>query len=297
MGIVFDIQRFCVNDGPGIRTVVFLKGCPLQCLWCHNPESNSVKQQLYCGWNQCVHCEKCAAVCEHHVHRIVDGKHHINFSDCRLCGACVDACPYGALGIYGKEMSVEEVIAEVLKDRDYYETSKGGVTISGGEPMAQADYTLSLARAFQEAGIHVCVETSGFAPGDKFEVLLPYVEMFLFDYKATGEELHKRLTGVDNRLIMKNLKMLIESGKNVRLRCPVIPGYNLSEEHFKAIAGLSRSGVSSVDIIPYHDMGRGKAKNIGSHMYLDNVKIPEQTDVEQWIASMIGYGGVRIFQA
>jgi len=260
MGIVFDIQRFCVNDGPGIRTVVFTKGCPLKCLWCHNPESNLKKRQMYCEWNQCVHCGKCSAVCGHHVHEMIDGKHRVNFSDCVLCGACVEACPHGALGIYGKEMAVEEVVSEVMKDQEYYENSGGGVTISGGEPMAQADYALELARTFHEAGLHVCMETSGFAPSEQYRRLMPYIDKFLFDYKATGEELHKRLTGVSRQPILENLRMLIEAGNDVTLRCPIIPGYNLSEEHLKAIARLSREGVSSVDIIPYHDMGKGKAK-------------------------------------
>ena len=296
MGIVFDIQRFCVNDGPGIRTVVFTKGCPLKCLWCHNPESNSKKRQLYCEWNQCAHCGKCSAVCGHHVHEMMDGKHHANFSDCVLCGACVEACPYGALGIYGKDMAVEEVVSEVMKDQAYYENSGGGVTISGGEPMAQADYALELARACHKAGLHVCMETSGFAPSEQYRRLMPYIDKFLFDYKATGEELHKRLTGVSSQPILENLRMLIETGNDVTLRCPIIPGYNLSEEHLKAIARLSRDGVSSVDIIPYHDMGKGKAKNIGSDMYLNDAQTPEQSDVEQWIDTIIRYGGVHIFQ-
>lgn len=297
MGIVFDIQRFCVNDGPGIRTVVFLKGCPLKCLWCHNPESNSIRRQLYCEWNRCLHCGKCSAVCGRNVHETTGGTHHITFSGCVLCGTCVEACPGGALGIYGKEMSAEEAVAEVMKDADYYETSGGGVTISGGEPMAQADYTLRLAGAFHEAGLHVCVETSGFASGEAYKQLLPYVDMFLFDYKATGDELHRRVTGAGSQLILENLRMLIAAGRNVRLRCPIIPGYNLSEEHLKAIARLSRSGVSAVDIIPYHDMGKGKAKNIGSDLYLKDGRTPQPADVERWIEKITEYGGVHIGQA
>ena len=297
MGIVFDIQRFCVNDGPGIRTVVFLKGCPLKCLWCHNPESNSIKRQLYCEWNRCAHCGTCAAVCGRRVHEMDHGVHRLRFSDCMLCGACLEICPQGALGIYGRERSAGEVAAEVMKDCDYYEDSGGGVTISGGEPMAQADYVQELCRALKGAGLHVCMETSGFAPWEAYRSLLPDVDLFLFDYKATGEELHRRLTGVGQSLILANLRLLLEAGKNVRLRFPVIPGYNLSEEHLRAIASLSRSGVSAVDMIPYHDMGKGKAKNIGSDLYLSDVRTPEQDEVERWIDGIVRYGGVRIFQA
>ncbi len=297
MGIVFDIQRFCVNDGPGIRTVVFLKGCPLKCQWCHNPESNSIKRQLYCEWNRCVHCGTCGAVCGQRVHEMDEGAHRIRFSGCALCGACVEACPQGALGVYGRERSAGEVVAEVMKDYDYYEDSGGGVTISGGEPMAQADYAWELSGALKGAGLHVCMETSGFAPWEAYQRLLPDVDLFLFDYKATGEELHRRLTGVGHGLILTNLRLLLEAGKNVRLRCPIIPGYNLSEEHLRAIAGLSRSGVSAVEIIPYHDMGKGKAKNIGSSLYLSDVRTPEQAEVERWIDDIVRYGGIRIFQA
>ena len=141
------------------------------------------------------------------------------------------------------------------------------------------------------------METSGFAPWEAYQRLLPDVDLFLFDYKATGEELHRRLTGVGHGLILTNLRLLLEAGKNVRLRCPIIPGYNLSEEHLRAIAGLSRSGVSAVEIIPYHDMGKGKAKNIGSSLYLSDVRTPEQAEVERWIDDIVRYGGIRIFQA
>lgn len=297
MGIVFDIQRFCVSDGPGIRTVVFLKGCPLKCLWCHNPESNSKKRQLYCEWNKCIHCGKCSNICDYNVHKMVDGRHRIDFSACHLCGNCVEACPNDAMGIYGKDMSVEEVVAEVMKDKEYYEISGGGVTISGGEPMAQAEYTKALARAFQEAGLHVCMETSGCASEEKYRQLMNDVDLFLYDYKATGEVLHRKLTGVSGRPILYNLRMLINNGKRVRLRCPIVPGYNLSEEHLSAIARLSTEGVSSVDIIPYHDMGKGKAKGIGSSMYLMDVMPPKQEEVDIWIAKIIQYGGINICQS
>lgn len=296
MGIVFDIQRFCVNDGPGIRTNVFLKGCPLNCLWCHNPESNSRKKQLYCNWNKCVDCGKCVNVCQNHVHKMEDDKHVINFENCKLCGECIEQCPQEALGIYGKDLSVEDVILEIRKDQDYYKTSGGGVTISGGEPMFQAEYARLLAKECKNQGFHVCMETSGFAAWEKYEKIMPYIDMFLFDYKATGDALHKKLTGVSQSIILQNMKLLIQNGKNVRLRCPIIPGYNLSKEHLEAIARISTKGVSSVDIIPYHDMGKGKAKNIGSDMFVEGVKVPEQTDVEEWIEYIEKQGGIHIHQ-
>lgn len=159
------------------------------------PGTNSIKRQLYCEWNRCVHCGTCGAVCGQRVHEMDEGAHRIRFSGCALCGACVEACPQGALGVYGRERSAGEVVAEVMKDYDYYEDSGGGVTISGGEPMAQADYAWELSGALKGAGLHVCMETSGFAPWEAYQRLLPDVDLFLFDYKATGEELHRRLTG------------------------------------------------------------------------------------------------------
>ena len=296
MGIVFDIQKFCVNDGPGIRTVVFLKGCPLKCKWCHNPESNLRVRQLYCDWKKCVKCGKCVQECKNNVHSIVQGEHKIQFQNCKLCGACVSACPAEAMGIYGKEMQVQEVLAEVEKDRAYYENSDGGVTISGGEPMYQFEYAYELAKTFHEAGLHVCMETSGYAVTERYEKIMPYIDLFLLDYKATGTELHRELTGVDNELILKNMAFLIEHGKKVRLRCPIIPGYNLSEAHLNAIAKISTEGVVSVDIIPYHDMGIGKAKSIGSEMYVSNVKVPAQDAVDHWISYIMEKGGKNIHQ-
>lgn len=297
MGIVFDIQRFCVNDGPGIRSVVFLKGCPLKCLWCHNPESNTIDRQLYCEWTKCRHCGKCITVCPDNVHIMKGEKHVVQFDKCRLCGACTKICPNEALGIYGTETEVKEILEEVEKDREYYETSGGGVTISGGEPMYQFTFTLELARRLKSRGIHVCMETSGFGASNRFKEIAPFIDLFLYDYKATGNVLHRKLTGVDGTEILENMKNLISMGRKVVLRCPIIPGYNLSQEHLRAIAEISQEGVAYVEIIPYHDMGIGKAKKIGSDMYIKKTRVPEQSEVDSWIGDIEGYGGIHVRQA
>ena len=294
MGVVFDIQKFCVNDGPGIRSVVFLKGCPLKCLWCHNPESNSIKPKLYCEWSKCISCGKCVSVCENNVHEIKKGKHIVHFEKCTMCGKCIEVCTNEAMGCYGYNAQIEEVIKEVEKDKNYYAESGGGVTISGGEPMAQFKFTYELAKELFRRKINVCIETSGFSNKDYFEKIAQYVDCFLFDYKATGEEKHIYLTGVSNKEILNNLLLLTKMKKKVILRCPIIPGQNLSEDHLKAIADLSNKGVHSVEIIPYHNMGVAKAKKIGSGMYLSNVKIPRADDVENWIEKIKKYGGINI---
>ncbi|WP_313151973.1 glycyl-radical enzyme activating protein [Lacrimispora sp.] len=297
MGIIFDIQRFSVNDGPGIRSTIFLKGCPLKCLWCHNPESNLRGRQLYCDWMKCMHCGKCVSACNYSVHKIVENKHVLQYENCTLCGDCIKTCPNQALGFYGEERDIALIVSEVMKDVDYYNSSGGGVTISGGEPMFQFEFVLELAKSLKARNLHVCMETSGYAKKHQYEEIAPYIDLFLYDYKATGEDLHRRLTGVGSGLILENMRMLLGIGKKVILRCPMIPGYNLSEEHLKAIASISREGVESVEIIPYHDMGIGKAKKIGSDMYLKGVRTPEQKDVDAWIEMIKAFGGIRINQA
>lgn len=295
MGMIFDIQRFCVNDGPGIRTVVFLKGCPLKCRWCHNPESNSSKRQLSYSAESCAGCRACATVCGSGVHQFEDNRHRVNFERCTGCGKCQAVCPNGALGLYGTEKSVDEIMEILLKDKKYYDQSGGGITISGGEPMLQFEFACALARSCKEAGLHVCLETSGFAPKEHFIEIRKYVDLFLFDYKVTGKEAHKRLVGVEPSLILENLKLLLTGGNQVILRCPIVPGYNLSGTHLRRIAELSRlPNVIQVDILPYHNLGSTKAKKIGSELLVEDVAMPEENKVEEWISEIRRYGGIHI---
>ncbi|MBQ9557197.1 MAG: glycyl-radical enzyme activating protein [Clostridia bacterium] len=261
MGTITDIERFSLNDGPGIRTTVFFKGCPLNCIWCHNPESKSPRPQLSYNAEACVGCGKCAEVCPNGVHSFAEGVHAVAFSGCGACGKCVGVCPAKALKTYGCEASAEDVMRVVLRDRAYYETSGGGLTVSGGEPTFQFAFLKELLTLAKREGVHTAVETCGFAPTERFAELLPLCDLFLYDHKAPTE-LHEKLTGVPDDLIVKNLAFLLDGGANVILRCPVIDGVNGTAEQRNAFAARFPK-LLAVEELPYHDLGRTKAKRIG----------------------------------
>ncbi|MCR1899124.1 glycyl-radical enzyme activating protein [Irregularibacter muris] len=295
-GTVFDIQRFCINDGPGIRTTVFLKGCPLDCLWCHNPESKKLKPQLSFIKKHCILCGRCQEVCEYDVHEVTEKGHKIDYEKCVLCEKCVEACPAKALSIYGKEMNVEEVLSIVIKDKNYYDNSNGGLTISGGEAMSQFDFTFALAKSAKKREIHVTIETSGFGKSEDFDKIEPYIDLFLFDYKVTGNELHRKLTGVDRGLIDKNLNLLLYKGAKIILRCPIIPNYNLSHEHLESIYQLAKAheNIVMVEILPYHNLGESKVEQIGDGYAASEAYMPEEQEVEGWIKKLKEMGLQKI---
>lgn len=276
---VFDIQRFALHDGPGIRTTVFVKGCPLDCLWCHNPESKEFEPQLSCLYKNCTSCGRCVVACPNGVHCIdQQGQHHIDYKRCKCCGACVEACYYKALKIYGKIYETDELLKIVARDVDYYKHSSGGLTVSGGEPMSQFDGLKDLLAKAKESGLHVCLDTSGFAQTDKYAEIMEYVDLFLFDYKLTDPDRHRQYTGVDNGLILSNLRYIATHGGKLLLRCPIIPGINDDEDHFKAIASLScqYEAIQQVNIMAYHDMAKSKAKQIGVEYALAELKTMEK---------------------
>lgn len=282
--MVFDLQRFALHDGPGIRTTVFVKGCPLNCVWCHNPESKKGEPQLGFLEKKCVGCGKCEAVCKNHVHKITEqGKHIIDFSRCKHCGKCVQSCVENALKIIGKKMTSDEILKIVLKDRDFFERSGGGLTISGGEPMMQFPALLELLKAAKEYNLHICLDTCGQAAESKYAEIAKYVDIFLFDYKITDAIQHKKYTGLDNLRIRANLDYLCTHGSKVYLRCPIIPGINDNEAHYRAIAELSRKydGIEQVNLMTYHDMAKGKAAQIGENYALSQIKTIEKQQKEK----------------
>ncbi len=280
-GIVSDILPFCVNDGPGIRTGIYLKGCPLRCAWCHNPETQSFFPRAMVRSSACVRCGACAA-CPSGA-RGPRGEY--DAGKCRGCGLCARLCPTGASRLCGARMSPQEVLERVLPDKPFFR-GRGGVTISGGEPMAQADFTLETAALLKENGIGVVLETCGYAPREDYARVLPFVRTFLYDWKVTDPEAHRRWTGRDNRRILENLRFLDESGADIVLRCPVIPGVNDTEAHFCGIGRLTEelSHILRVDLLPYHALGNGKRAQIG--LGPDGFRVPEEEEVRAWHARL-----------
>lgn len=268
-GKIFNIQRFCTEDGPGIRTTVFLKGCPLNCIWCHNPESRSFQRELLFNSEKCIGCRACAEVCKNH--SFESGKHSFGKDICADCGKCALVCPADALEICGKRSSVTEITETVLKDLEFYKNSGGGVTISGGEPLFQPAFSLALLKEFKKHKLHTAVETCGYFSGD-ISLFAPYVDLWLFDIKLFGEEKHKKYTGVSNIPIIKNLRLLDSFGANIILRCPIIPDINLNEEHFKNISALANSlgSVSEINLLPYHPLGISKSEQLGKESSYPN---------------------------
>lgn len=264
-GIVFDIQRFSLHDGPGIRTTVFLKGCPLRCMWCHNPESWRPQPQLSYQADLCALCGACAEACPRGVHTLGSGGHAVDFARCAVCGRCAEVCTRGALKIVGREMTVSRVMTEVLADVSFYRRSGGGLTVTGGEPLFQANFLSGLLRTARESGVHTCVETSGYASRASFDGILDCVDLFLFDIKHTDDSAHRRLTGASNRVILENLDHLCARDADILLRCPIVPGLNDDDEHVRAVAELTRRypQLRGVEILPYHNMGREKWQQIG----------------------------------
>ena len=254
-GTIFDIQHFSVNDGPGIRTTVFFKGCPLRCLWCHNPESYIADTQVMFHKEHCVQCG--------------------------MCKTDISLCPTGAKKLVGRNVTVDEVLAEVLEDIHFYETSGGGITLSGGEPMAQPAFALALARSAKEKGLHVCMETSGFCNAESLKEIQPFIDIFLYDYKATGDQDHLAFTGVTQERILHNLFTLDKLGADIILRCPMIPEHNITEAHVKGIIDVvsTLKHLLEIHLEPYHNIGVSKRVGLGMNEGTNMIAPPDRDEM------------------
>lgn len=279
-----NISRFCTDDGPGIRTTVFLKGCPLRCAWCHNPESQNTDPEIWWEQKACTHCGLCITVCPNGVHSMQEGRHAFDPRACSHCGRCEKICPKGALELVGKPVSTQAVFEEVQKDTVFYRTSGGGMTISGGEPLMQPKFTAELLKLCKRDGIHTAIETSGFASKDALAQVLPYCDLVLFDIKETDEEKHKACTGVSLKPVLENLRHIENAGIPLLLRAPIIPGWNDREEHLLALRKLRESlqHCEGLQIMPYHSIGAYKYEKLQKAYRCKDVLEPDTETITKW---------------
>ena len=306
-GRLYDIQGFSVQDGPGIRTTAFLKGCPLRCPWCHSPESQSFARQLSWMSMRCLGREACRDRCVNACPKgaieegplktdAVTGEElrtiHVRRDLCDDCGTCADKCYAEALTMCGRDYTSEELVARLLQDKNFFDTSGGGVTISGGEPLSQADFTVEVLRGLKKAGIHTALDTTGFAPWEALERTLPWVDLYLYDLKHMDSLKHKATVGVPNEIIHANARKLSEQGKALQIRIPVIPRFNEDEENIRATAEFCvelGEAVQVVQLLPYHNMGVMKYLRISDLKPLEAVP-PSDEKMEQLRSLMASYG-------
>ena len=275
---IVEIKRFAVHDGDGIRTTVFFKGCPLKCLWCHNPETLSPKRQIAFFAHKCIGCGKCAEVCG--CHTFSENVHMIDKANCTMCGKCAAVCPQSALEIFGAEMNADEICAALLKDKDFYTESGGGITLSGGECLLQSEACCEILKTMKQNGINTAVDTCGFVPRAAIDRVMPYTDTFLYDIKAIDEDVHIKCTGQSNKTILDNLVYLDNCGAKSEIRIPYIPNYNDGQidKIAKFLSGLSH--VVRVRVLPYHNYAASKYAALG----MDNT-LPEKLPLDEDISA------------
>ena len=274
MAKVFNIQRYSIHDGPGIRTTVFFKGCPLKCIWCHNPESQKFDKEIMIYKDRCISCGYCIKSCKN---KAID-----NYDNCTLCEECTENCPTNARQIVGKEMTITDIINEIQKDRIFFDQSKGGVTLSGGEPLSQGVFLKDLVVELKSKRINIILDTSGYSKWEVLENIAPYIDLFLYDLKVVNNEKHKKYTGVSNEIIIENLKKLSTIGKEIFIRIPIIPSLNDSEEDIQDFINLLKEvkNFNHIDLLPYHNISMEKYKRLGVKYDIEHVKKPTKEQME-----------------
>lgn len=294
-GLIFNIQKYSLHDGPGIRTTVFLKGCPLSCPWCHNPESVSHCKELILVETRCVACGQCGRVCPVNPTPGRAGPLPPRPEPCFLCAACVEACPTGARQIVGRDVTVSEVIRELEADRLFYEESGGGVTLSGGEPLSQPRFLIALLQACHQRGFHTTVDTSGFTPTDELLTVATHTDLFLYDLKLMDDALHRQHTGVSNVLIHENLRTLARVHDRIWVRVPVIPGITDTVANLEAIGQFVSclDRVRQVNLLPYHNTGLQKLRRLGRPLPCPALEPPPAEGLEQ-AARILARFGVQV---
>ena len=281
-GIIFNIQRYSIHDGPGIRTTVFLKGCPLNCWWCQNPESQLSGQEMIFWEDRCIGCGACSLNCPSGAIQMENKKPVTDKSKCNLCGECSRICPTQAREMIGKKLTAEEIIKEVEKDLVFYEESGGGVTFSGGEPLGQSEFLESLLICCQKKKIHTAVDTSGYISWEILSKISSKIDLFLYDLKIMDSERHKKYTGVSNEIILENLKKLSSVHNNIFVRFPVIPGINDDYQNIKETgAFLSSLKIAQVNLLPYHHIGIDKYKRLGKKFKLADIQPPSKKKLSE----------------
>lgn len=291
-GTIFDVKRFSIHDGPGIRTTVFFKGCPLRCQWCHNPEGQSPEPELTFRADRCLRCGACISACEQGAIS-TDGDVPVTDSGkCTLCGACVEACYAEAREIAGRAVTVAELMAEIERDIPFYDQSGGGVTISGGEPLLQKDFLLALLRSCKQADIHTTLDTCGHSSWEALDSVRAYVDLFLYDLKVMDDAQHRKFTGASSAPALNNLEALSEEGHSIVVRVPIIPGINDSEDNIRetgAFAARLRS-LERVDLLPYHDAALQKYARFDKCYRLPETRPPSEEHMTDLARILRGFG-------
>ena len=276
---IFDIKKFAVHDGDGIRTTVFFKGCSLKCVWCHNPEGIEFKPQLAYYENKCISCGECVKVCPASAHTFKEYSHKFNRNKCIACGKCESVCLGKALSFYEKEISVDELLPVLLEDREFYKNSNGGVTLSGGECLMQPDFCAELLQRLKAEGVNTAVDTCGFVPKDTIEKVIPYTDIFLYDIKALEEDVHIKCTGHTNKPILENLRYIDSRGKAVEIRIPYVPKFN--DDQIEKIADFlsTLKNITKIRVLPYHNYAGSKYKALDMSNTLPEI-LPSEDELK-----------------